>query len=171
MRVTSLDDYDYETELPLESLAIIIVPTYEGGTPNATTKNFYDHILDIADDFRVNKNYNKLAYAVFGLGDTVYGNNFCTVGRHVDEALKKLDANRILSRGAGDAQYSAKQFEVWMNRLWPSMLAALGEKDKLTSLRKEEKQKKKMSTRKTIRSVRNSSHSRNSDRVQIGRGE
>ena len=146
IRSQSLEDYDFEAELALESVVIIIVPTYEGGLPNPTSKDFYEYLIDAAEDFRVSKDYDRVAYAVFGLGDTVYGDNFCVVGRRVDESLKKLGGNRILARGAGDAQYSAKQFETWMNRLWPSMLAALGEKDKLVMLRKAAKEKKKQFT-------------------------
>jgi tRNA wybutosine-synthesizing protein 1 len=144
MRSQSLEDYDFESELAKESAVVIIVPTYEGGTPNATTKDFFNYLVDASEDFRVSKSLlDKVAFAVFGLGDTVYGDNFCLVGRKIDECMKKLGGNRMLSRGAGDAQYSGKQFSTFLERLWPSLLAALGAKDKLAKYRKAMKAKTK----------------------------
>ncbi len=144
MRSQSLEDYDFESELHLESAVVVIVPTYDGGTPNATTKDFFNYLRESAvEDFRTSKALlGRVSFAVFGLGDTVYGDNFAVVGRKIDEWLKTLGGQRMLARGAGDAQYSAKQFETWMGRLWPSLLAALGEKDLLAKLRKEMKSRK-----------------------------
>lgn len=113
-----------------------MIPTYEGGTPNATSKDFYEHIVDMANDFRVSKaTFQNVQFAVFGLGDTVYGENFCAVARQIDEGIAKLGGHRILARGSGDAQYTTDQFEAWLSRLWPSVLAGLGMKDKLAELR------------------------------------
>jgi tRNA wybutosine-synthesizing protein 1 len=146
MRSQSLEDYDFESELHRESAVVVIVPTYDNGTPNATTKDFYDYLKECEHDFRVSKQLlERTSFAVFGLGDTVYGDNFCVVARRIDEWLKGLGGNRMLARGAGDAQYSTKQFETWMGRLWPSLLAALGEKGKLAALRNELKSQKKAS--------------------------
>ncbi len=112
----------FEDELNKELLAIVIVPTYEGGLPNLPTKDFYEFLLDAANDFRVGPAYlARLNFAVFSLGDSVYGDNFGAVGRRVDECLRKLGATRMLARGVGDAQYSEKQFEAWLQRLWPSV--------------------------------------------------
>lgn len=61
----------------------------------------------VLKDFRVGTGWLPLLnYAVFALGDSVYGERYCTVGLALDEQLKKLGATRILARGMGDAQYT-----------------------------------------------------------------
>lgn len=112
----------FEDELARERLALIIVPTYEGGKPNAPTKAFYDFLADAANDFRVGPAFlHSVNFAVFSLGDSVYGEHFGAVGRDVDAWMRQLGAQRMLARGVGDAQYSSKQFDAWMLRLWPSV--------------------------------------------------
>lgn len=147
LRLCALEDYEFEDEITAELLAIFIVPTYEGGTPNQNSKAFYTYIVDAAVDFRVGPSYlQRMQYAVFALGDSVYGDQFCSVGRVIDESLKKLGATRILARGMGDAQYTEKQFEVWLTRLWPSLLATAGLKSKLAEYRKSKKPVKEAAT-------------------------
>lgn len=97
----------FEVELPKETLAVFVLPTYEEGTPTPDAKAFCDFVTDASQDFRVGAAYlSRLQYAVFSLGDSVYGENFCTAGRLLDEQLKRLGATRILARGVGDAQYT-----------------------------------------------------------------
>jgi sulfite reductase alpha subunit-like flavoprotein len=70
----------YEDELTKETIAIIVIPTYEGGLPNENSKNFFAFLKDAVEDFRVGTGYlPKLNFAVFSLGDSVYGDNFCAV--------------------------------------------------------------------------------------------
>jgi len=49
MRSQSLEDYDFESELHKESAVVVIVPTYDNGTPNATTKDFYQYLKVVFD--------------------------------------------------------------------------------------------------------------------------
>ena len=70
----------YEEELPKERVAVLLLPTYEGGEPCPTAKPFVDHLADAAQDFRVGTGHlHRLRFAIFGLGDQVYGENFCAV--------------------------------------------------------------------------------------------
>jgi hypothetical protein len=68
----------------------------------------------------------------------------------VDECLKKLGATRILARGVGDGQYSSKQFDAWLQRLWPSLLATAGLKSKLAEYRKRGRVAPKVMLRGTV---------------------
>jgi len=132
----NLKTYDPE-DLPSDGLVIFIVPTYTDGTPNEETLGFYNWLEDVSNDFRISKVFlQNVKYAIFGLGDKNYGENFATVAKKFDVFLHKLSATRILALGEGDAQYSEEQFDVWMTKLWPSLLAHLGKKELLASYKR-----------------------------------
>jgi sulfite reductase alpha subunit-like flavoprotein len=59
---------------------IVFISTYEEGTPPPSAKWFLLHLQEAATDFRVSKNeLEKLTYAVFGCGNSLYKENFNTV--------------------------------------------------------------------------------------------
>lgn len=59
---------------------LIFTSTYEDGTPPPAAKWFTMHLQEAATDFRVSKNeLEKLKYAVFGCGNSLYAENFNTV--------------------------------------------------------------------------------------------
>ena len=59
------------------SLSVFIVSTYTDGRPPEGGAWFCDWIVDAADDFRVQKTILQgLRYAVFGLGDSLYREDF-----------------------------------------------------------------------------------------------
>jgi tRNA wybutosine-synthesizing protein 1 len=59
---------------------LVFISTYEDGTPPPSAKWFLQHLQEAATDFRVSKNeLNKLSYAVFGCGNSLYSENFNTV--------------------------------------------------------------------------------------------
>ena len=59
---------------------IVFISTYEEGTPPPSAKWFLLHLQEAATDFRVSKNeLEKLTYAVFGCGNSLYHDNFNTV--------------------------------------------------------------------------------------------
>lgn len=61
---------------------IIFTPTYEDGTPAPAAKWFLLYLQEAATDFRVSKNeLEKLTYAVFGCGNSLYNENFNKVKR------------------------------------------------------------------------------------------
>lgn len=87
------------------TLLVIIMSTYEGGTPPESAKWFYDWIIDFGKDFRVQHSLFKgLDYAVFGLGDSLYGEsgNYNTVAKNLDKTLHMLSASRLHPLGLGD---------------------------------------------------------------------
>jgi len=136
-QILNLKQYDPE-DLPNEPISIFIVPTYTDGTPNEETQGFYNWLEDVANDFRVTKVFlENIKYAVFGLGDNSYGENYCVIAKKIDTLLHKLSATRILAVGDGDGQYSEQQFEFWMIKLWPSLLAHLGKKELLATYKKD----------------------------------
>lgn len=60
---------------------MFIVSTYEDGKPPESAKWFYKWLEEASNDFRVQKSLLRdLNYAVFGLGSSLYENNFNLVG-------------------------------------------------------------------------------------------
>ncbi|XP_067680903.1 S-adenosyl-L-methionine-dependent tRNA 4-demethylwyosine synthase TYW1-like isoform X2 [Haliotis asinina] len=100
-----LKTYDPEDDLSEETdhLCVFIISTYTDGKPPGGTEWFYKWLQETASDFRVQKTLLKgLHYAVFGLGNSLYTENFNKVAKNVDAWLRDLSALRIESVGLGD---------------------------------------------------------------------
>ena len=64
------------------NICAFIVSTYVDGNPPESAKWFYKWLDEASSDFRVQKSLLKdLNYAVFGLGDSLYEDNFNLVCR------------------------------------------------------------------------------------------
>ena len=62
---------------------MFIISTYIDGNPPDSVKWFYKWLEEASHDFRVQKSLLKdLNYAVFGLGNSLYEDNFNMVGCH-----------------------------------------------------------------------------------------
>ncbi|CAF4376670.1 unnamed protein product [Rotaria sp. Silwood2] len=60
-----------------QRILLIFISTYEDGTPPPSAKWFVLHLQEAATDFRVSKNeLEKLTYAIFGCGNSLYNDNF-----------------------------------------------------------------------------------------------
>ena len=60
---------------------MVIVATYTDGTPPDDAAWFHKWLHEGASDFRVSKSLlDGLEYAVVGLGNSLYKDNFCQVG-------------------------------------------------------------------------------------------
>ena len=85
------------------SVCVFIISTYTDGTPPEPASWFCQWLSDTACDFRVSKTFlSGLHYAVFGLGDSLYGENYNTVGKGVFEWLEQLSAAAVFPLGLGD---------------------------------------------------------------------
>ncbi|XP_029212555.2 LOW QUALITY PROTEIN: S-adenosyl-L-methionine-dependent tRNA 4-demethylwyosine synthase TYW1-like [Acropora millepora] len=102
--VVDLKNYEPEDSLSEETkICAFIVSTYVDGNPPESAKWFYKWLDEASSDFRVQKSLLKdLNYAVFGLGDSLYEDNFNLVGRNVDKRLEILSARKLFPLGVGD---------------------------------------------------------------------
>jgi tRNA wybutosine-synthesizing protein 1 len=92
-----------QTQVKNQRTLIVFISTYEEGTPPPSAKWFLLHLQEAATDFRVSKNeLEKLTYAVFGCGNSLYKENFNTVAKEVDRCLAELGAKRLLSTELAD---------------------------------------------------------------------
>lgn len=73
------------------NICAFIVSTYVDGNPPESAKWFYKWLDEASSDFRVQKSLLKdLNYAVFGLGDSLYEDNFNLVCRRTKSQKPSL---------------------------------------------------------------------------------
>uniref|UniRef100_A0A0A9WXI1 S-adenosyl-L-methionine-dependent tRNA 4-demethylwyosine synthase TYW1 n=2 Tax=Lygus hesperus TaxID=30085 RepID=A0A0A9WXI1_LYGHE len=102
-------------------LSLFVLPTVTDGQPPKAAKWFCKWLSDAATDFRIDKQSQAhVSYAVFGLGNSVYAENFNIVAKEVDENLAQLGACRVCKLTLGDEDTSESQnggleadFDAW----------------------------------------------------------
>lgn len=81
----------YVSFLLQTNICAFIVSTYVDGNPPESAKWFYKWLDEASSDFRVQKSLLKdLNYAVFGLGNSLYEDNFNLVCRHTKSQKPSL---------------------------------------------------------------------------------
>ncbi|XP_023343071.1 S-adenosyl-L-methionine-dependent tRNA 4-demethylwyosine synthase [Eurytemora carolleeae] len=85
------------------ALVIILISTYTDGTPPESSSWFYTWFKDYAHDFRVNRSvFKDLKFCIFGLGNSLYAENFNSVAKDLDSFMHLLSAQRFLPLCLGD---------------------------------------------------------------------
>eukprot|EP00731_Ephydatia_muelleri_P023224 Em0015g807a len=103
------------------SICVFIISTYTDGSPPESANWFCQWLSDTACDFRVPKTFlSGLHYTVFGLGDSLYGENYNKVGKGVFEWLEQRSAIPVFPLGLGDQNVAESKnggidedFEAW----------------------------------------------------------
>lgn len=111
-KVVSLDQYRV-SDLAKEEYFLTLVSTHGDGEPPAAARKFYDHIHK--NGFKL----PQLKYGVLALGDTAYP-LFCKTGEDIDNQLKKLGAEPIVSLRKCDTDYRADA-EEWFVEVLQSL--------------------------------------------------
>ncbi|CAN7944472.1 unnamed protein product, partial [Ixodes hexagonus] len=120
-----------------KGLCIFIVSTYVDGGPPDEAVWFYDWLKDTYADFRVHKYFLQgLDYAIYGLGDSAFDDNFNKVARDVDFWLSKLQARRVVplclnDESVDEGKYGTGKFGVWKDQVLAHLSA--GAKDGMQS--------------------------------------
>jgi tRNA wybutosine-synthesizing protein 1 len=77
LEVENLAEYGQLWDTQTLPVVIFLVSTHEDGTPPSKAEWFCKSLEENANDFRVSKSYlKKLNYAVFGLGNSLYLQNY-----------------------------------------------------------------------------------------------
>jgi len=106
--VTDLATFEPD-ELVQHSLVFFVVATYTDGKAPDSCLGFFEWLNDFSHDFRVPKGfYSGLRYGLFGIGDSIYGKNYCSTAKEMDKMLQRLSANRIVPLGFGDSGTSVE---------------------------------------------------------------
>ncbi|KAI1292245.1 S-adenosyl-L-methionine-dependent tRNA 4-demethylwyosine synthase TYW1 [Halotydeus destructor] len=125
-RLVDITNFDPEENLvdvlkKQKLICIFVFSTYDDGGPSDGAKWFCKWLEEASNDFRVERTLLKnLLYAVFGVGDSNYGDNYCLVGKNVDKWLNSVGAGRMAPIGFGDGSVSQtleEQFSQWSSQL------------------------------------------------------
>lgn len=73
-----------------------------------------------------------MRFAVFGCGNSLYGQNFNKFARHIDEFMTSKSARRIVPTGMGDYDSGEmeEQYQKWTNVFWRSFKRLLVQEKK-----------------------------------------
>lgn len=145
IEVTNLKDYDPEDHIKHfrdpKRVYVIIISTFEEGSPPEDAAWFYKWLKESAVDFRVQKNFLEgMKYAVFGLGSSVYKGNYCLVAKNIDQWLHQLSASKILPIGLGDENVAESvhgdlmsDFNAWRKKFWKRVAPILKGEELVTA--------------------------------------
>lgn len=104
------------------TVCVFLISTYTDGTPPTDVLWFYKWLEEATTDFRISKDLlNKLKYSVFGLGNSLYAENYNIVAKNVDNWFQQLGAKRLLPVGLGNENIADSNnggtvgdFKLWM---------------------------------------------------------
>ncbi|KAI9000257.1 hypothetical protein BC832DRAFT_562912 [Gaertneriomyces semiglobifer] len=113
--VQNIAEYENEDLNAERSPVVFFLSTFSEGTPTDDAAWFYQWLEDTRFDHRYDSTYmRKLRYAVFGLGDSVYEENYCAVAKRVDQYLHEMSGKRLCPLGLGDKSDDTEaQFLKW----------------------------------------------------------
>ncbi|XP_070572971.1 S-adenosyl-L-methionine-dependent tRNA 4-demethylwyosine synthase TYW1-like [Ptychodera flava] len=135
--VIDLQNYEPEDNLSDETdarkICVFFVSSYIDGKPPEKTAWFFKWLEETSNDFRVQKTLLKgMQYAVFGLGNSVYAENYNKVGKNLDKWLSALSASKVMEMGEGNENVTDSQnggieedFLSWKEEFFKNMLPVL----------------------------------------------
>eukprot|EP00045_Choanoeca_perplexa_P005760 m.48322 g.48322 ORF g.48322 m.48322 type:complete len:760 (-) comp13278_c0_seq1:54-2333(-) len=131
--VVDLEGYEIDMLAGEAGVCVFVVSTYEHGQPPTNTRWFHTSLLEGSNDFRVKKTLlQQLRYSVFGLGNSLYLDNFNRVARELDVAMAGLGGMRISPTGLGDENVSNSKngsleadLAAWQQQLTTDVAATL----------------------------------------------
>lgn len=98
-QVLCMAEYDHAL-LTQESLLLVVTSTFGNGESPENGASFYGYLKHMKENCNA-KPLKTLRYSVFGLGSKAY-QNFCAFGHCVDDYLRDLGGQAILTMGEGD---------------------------------------------------------------------
>jgi tRNA wybutosine-synthesizing protein 1 len=82
---------------------VFLLSTYTDGVPPESASWFCQWLREAKDDFRVHKSLlSGVHYAAFGLGNSLYGENYNKAVKDLVDGLEKLSATSVYPLGFGD---------------------------------------------------------------------
>ncbi|CDQ59027.1 unnamed protein product [Oncorhynchus mykiss] len=122
-------------------VCMFLLAVYTDGHPTENAEWFCKCLEEASTDFRYGNAYLKgLRYAVFGLGNSVYGCHYNTVSKNVDKWLWMLSGIRVLSRGDGNCNVANSHngsvhadFLVWKTKFLSCLQALVAGQKKACS--------------------------------------
>ncbi|KAH8917927.1 electron transporter [Atractiella rhizophila] len=126
--VADPEEYDFECldAVPEDHLVIFVMATYGEGEPTDNAIGLMDFLKEDSPQFSKGGDLSNLKFVVFALGNRTY-EQFCAIGRIVDERLTALGAKRIGERGEGDDDKSMEEdYLAWKDGMWEAVQKEMG---------------------------------------------
>ncbi|KAE9407401.1 putative cytochrome P450 oxidoreductase [Gymnopus androsaceus JB14] len=123
------EEYDFETldTVPEDCAVIFVMATYGEGEPTDNAVQLMQNLQD--EDFEFSKggrDLSGLKYVVFGLGNKTY-EHYNVIAKYADEALAKMGATRMGTRGEGDDDKSMEEdYLEWKDGMWEAFANTMG---------------------------------------------
>lgn len=167
--VRNMRDFDAE-DLEKESIVLFVVSTYENGGPPVDAQYFMKWIVEAPSDCRVHDSFlRNVRFGVFGLGNSLYDENYNRVSKTLYQNLLLLGAVPLIPLGLGDANVSREDqgdltldFKMWSDRIYNHIDRALNDATyprNMVSQRSERKQSQNIKNGKNRSSNRNPNRS------------
>jgi NADPH-ferrihemoprotein reductase len=123
------EEYDFETLdcVPEDCAVIFVMATYGEGEPTDNAVQLMQNLQDDSFEFsKGGRDLSGLKYVVFGLGNKTY-EHYNVISKYTDEALAKMGATRIGTRGEGDDDKSMEEdYLEWKDGMWDAFATAMG---------------------------------------------
>lgn len=117
-----IEAVDYDTnELEHEDILLMVTSTQGEGEPPYGAEDLYDAIVGGKHKVAM----NNVSYAVLGLGDSAYAENFNLMARQFDQRFEQLGAKRLLRHGECDFDYDVEAAR-WIAAAVPAVQQELG---------------------------------------------
>ena len=85
------------------TVSVFLLSTYTDGVPPESAAWFCQWLREAKDDFRVHKSLlSGVHYTAFGLGNSLYGENYNKAVKDLVDGLEKLSATSVYPLGFGD---------------------------------------------------------------------
>ncbi|CAE6443082.1 unnamed protein product [Rhizoctonia solani] len=104
--------------LPKDGPIIIVTASFEGH-PADNAGHFVEALTSTAHL----QDLNGVSFAVFGAGNHDWAQTYQRIPRLIDSILEKKGANRLVTRGEGDAggESFMRSFDEWEDQLWEAL--------------------------------------------------
>ena len=103
-----------------KTLWVFVLPSYDTESRAPPTAEWFSNwLFESANDFRVSQSMlHGMLFALFGLGDSAYGEMFNSFAKSVSTNLKTLSAKPLTEPVYGDWQEDiGKAFDIWKIKL------------------------------------------------------
>lgn len=100
LRLIEAVDYDLD-ELEREDILLMVTSTQGEGEPPYGAEDLYDAVVMGKREFSL----RQVSFAVLGLGDSAYAENYNLMARQFDARYEQLGATRLLAHGECDFDY------------------------------------------------------------------
>jgi sulfite reductase (NADPH) flavoprotein alpha-component len=112
---------DYDTaRLASEDILLMVTSTQGMGEPPYGAEQLHDYVMTCRDT-----PLDGVAFAVLGLGDSDYGDDFNRMARQFDKRYEQLGGRRLIEHGECDYDYEGTA-AAWIDALLPVLRNELG---------------------------------------------